>query len=566
MSKEFRARTIIRESLLAGSSRSVSRARTPLPDSEENGALDVNFLSIEELLSSRLDSLQALLLQSETEETENRDSMIANSQDFRQASAQLMNKSRIQSNSTTVNDVVASLQHSRANVSSQSRELLLAQLYKLIVTKSIVAHNEQAAGARDYVSEETALDLVKLLSVGDYRSPSEFILLYRSVIAILASDLEDFGEIVSTGFLDSLEALILAPPNSNINNENKASLVTGYCGLLLVLYGDASAFGVDDKVRWLLEYAQGFVQSSINSRISLDTGDREYSTYLHESDDKRLVHEQETQFRAEANIAVAALHGIGLLLTLLLKGEYLNELLTDITTALVEVIDNDVIVEISKAAAKVVALCYELFTYELLEEDDDGEEPDTEFNYNAPYYEQGVLLNICERLSNLSTRKIGKKEKKDTNSVFSELSNTITHYTNPVLREEIYKLSPGGLELLSQTISTTSVKLSRSKALAINSWYLYFRLLHLKWVFGFGLHDQLMSNTELRALLRPPPSKYQESYSSGGHADADDFGYGRNAQTDVERFARTDKKRANDLKKAREEKVTQKMEDLQILS
>ncbi|KAM9929541.1 hypothetical protein OXX59_001121 [Metschnikowia pulcherrima] len=562
MSKQFHARSLLKESLSNSSSRSASRVRTPLPDGEENGALDVNFSSLEELLSRKLESLQSMMLSSETEDVENRDSMIADSQDYRQKNAASMNKARIQSDSTTIVDIVSSLQHSRSSVSSQSRELLLAQLYRLIVTKPITVFNEELADARTYVSEEVASSLVKLLTNGDYRSSTEFILLYRSTIALLASNLEDFGEIVSSDFIESLENLISAPSNSYITNENKASVITGYCGLLLVLYGDASAFGVDDKVKWLLEFAQGFVQSSINLKVSLDTGDREYSTLMHESEDKRLIDEQESHYIAESNVAVAALHGVGVLITLLQRGEYLNELLGSLATELVAIVDNDEIVEVSKAASKVLALCYECYTYETGTDDD--EDADTEYNYNAPYYEQEAIITTCNRLANLSSKKVGKKEKKDTNTVFQEVAKTIEYYTNPEQREEIYKLSPAGLELLAGSVSSTHVKLSRSKTLSINSWFLYFRLLHLKWCFGFGLHDQLVENPEIKSLLRAPSSKYQQKYSNGDDDLIGDIGFGRNARSDVERFAKTDKKRANDLKKAREDKIAQDLEELQL--
>lgn len=557
MSRQF-SRSLLKESLSNSLSRLASRARTPAPDGEENGAMDVNFLSLEELLSKRLESLQTMMLQSETEETENRDSMVADSQDFRQKNAASMNKARIQSDATTINDIVNSLQHSRSEVSSHSRELLLAQLYKMVVTKPIVAFNADAANAHAYVTESTVLDLVKLLTAADYRSPTEFILLFRSAIALVASDMEDFGEIVSADFLAFLEGLISAPPSANVHNENKANVVTGFCGLLLVLYGDTSAFGVDDKVKWLLEYAQGYIQSSINMRVQLDTGDREYSTFLHESDDKRLLSEQETRFESEKHLAISAIHGVGLLLSLLRRGDYLNELLSFVASELLPVMDDETVVDLSRAAAKVIALCYEMYTY-----DKDDEDDDPEFNYNAPLYEQDAVISMCKRLGNLLTRKVGKKEKKDTNSVFTELENTIANYTDKEKREEIYKLSPTGTELLAASVSSTQLKLSRSKVLAINSWSLYFRLLHLKWVFGFGLHNQLMENFEIKSLLKANISVYQEKYSGGASYD-DPTAYGRNARTDIERFTNPEKKRANDLKKARESKITEKLEDLNL--
>lgn len=533
-----------------------------MPDGEENGALDVNFLSIEELLAKKLESLQAVLLQYENDDIENRDSMVADSQDFRQKNASSLNRTRIQSDSTTINDIVVSLSHSRADVSSQSREMLLAQLYKLIVTKPIMVYNEEHAGTPAFVSEATVLQLLKILSLKDYRSLTEFILLYRSVIGLLSSDLEEYGDIVSTDFIESLEKLILDPPNANVTNENKASVITGYCGMLLVLYADTSAFGIDDKVKWLMELAQGFVQSSVTLGVELRTGDREYSTLMDESDDKRLVNEQEASLRAESNIAVAALHGVAALLTLIQRGDYLNELVVIVATELAEIIDNDVNLEIAKAGGRVLALCYELYTYDTTEEDAEDDDPD--YNYNAPYYEQEAILAICNRLASQSSKKVGKKEKKETNSIFKELALTIHAYTNPETREEIYKRSPRGLELMAESVSNTYIKLSKSKSLPINSWFLYFRLLHLKWCFGFGLHDQIVGNPNVRVLLKEPATAYQAKYNS---EDAFSFGsnaFGANAKTDAERFAKTEKKRDNDLKKARVNKVTQELEDLGI--
>lgn len=536
-----------------------------MPDSDENGQLDVNFSSLEQLLSTRLESLQALLFQSENEEQENRDSMVADSQDRRQKSAEEMSKARIKSDATSVNDILFSLRHSRAEVSSLSREILLAQMFKLIVTRPIAIFNEESAGTKDYIGEAEVADFTKSVLSGDYRSPSEFILMFRSMVSLLVSDLDDFGELVSTDLFLHLERLILDPPNANVTYENKAGVVSGYCGLLLVLYNETSAFGIDDKIKWLMEIAQGFVQSAITLQKELDSGDREYSTLMDASVDENLVNEQEGKLRAEADIAVASLHGIGALLTLLPRGDYLNDLISTIAPEVVEIIDNDVNMDLAKAGARLLALCYELFTYETGEdEDDEGTQSDEEFNYNAPYYEQGNLLTICSRLANQSTKRVGKKSKKEVNSVFKEVANTITNFTNKMTREEIYKRSPTGLELLSASTGSTTLKLSRSKSISINSWFLYFRLLHLKWCFGFGLHDQLVSNVNIRSILKEPATKYQSKYNYDSDDGALGYGFSRDARSDVDRFAKQEKKRDNDLKKARVDKISQELEELEL--
>lgn len=552
------SRSVYRDPFSNSSSRSASRAQTPLPDGEENGVLDVNFLSLEELLSKKLESLQAYLLVKENEGIENRDSMVADSQDYRQKNATSLNKSRIQSESTTIHDIISSLKNSRSDVSSQSREILLAQLFKLIASKPICLSNNDSQV--DIVNEEDVLDLIKILTSGDYRSSTEFVLLYRSSISLLVSNLDDFGEIASPGLLASLVTLITESPNSCVTNQNKANALTGYCGLMLALYNNTSAFGIDDKVKWLMDFATGFVHSSLTLKSQLKSGDREYSTLMHKGEDKLLFSEQESNIQAEAGLAVAALHGVSVLLTLLQRGEYLNQLLTHVATEVIQIIDDDSIPELSKAAAKALALCYELYTYE---DDAEGIEVDPDYNFNAPVYEQESLLSVLNRLSNVSSKRIGKKEK-NTDSLYREVSNTIEYYTDAEKRSEIYKRSQSGLELLSLSVTSTQIKLSRSKVLLINSWFLYFRLLHMKWLFGFGLHNRLVADPNIRSLLREPATEYQLKYGRNADIDFGGFNFGNNARRDVDRFHDPGKKRATDLKKAREEKLSKKLDQLDI--
>ena len=72
----------------------------------------------------------------------------------------------------------------------------------------MVVYNEENAGTKNYVSEDKVLELIKLLTSGDYRSPSEFLLLFRSCIGLLASDIDEFGELISQDFLNLVQRLI----------------------------------------------------------------------------------------------------------------------------------------------------------------------------------------------------------------------------------------------------------------------------------------------------------------------------------------------------------------------
>lgn len=60
-------------------------------------------------------------------------------------------------------------------------------------------------------------------------------------------------------------------------------------------------------------------------------------------DDEKLVSEQEGKLQTEANFAIAEIHGIAILLTFLLKGEYLNDLLSTLATEAADILDNDVL-------------------------------------------------------------------------------------------------------------------------------------------------------------------------------------------------------------------------------
>ncbi|KAL7663440.1 Interferon-related developmental regulator N-terminal domain-containing protein [[Candida] zeylanoides] len=554
------------------SSRSQSRVRTPQVDGEENGALDVNFNSIEDILSKRLESLQLLLekkqkeILDEANNVESNPQLDGNSHDYIQKMARQMNQSRIQSSYTSINEIIASLEASRNDVSSQSRELLLAQLYRLIVAKPLIVYNQEQVDSNmqeNYIGEDEVARLLKNLTAGEYRSATEFLLLLRSCVALLCSDIDEFGGLISTELMSVLSRLIHDPATAIITNENKSSIISGVTAMLMVLHNGSTSFGLDEKVSSFLEVAEGFAESSIQLSRDLETGDREYSTLINdEQEDKRIVSDSNSKAQSEASVAVAALHGCGCLLTLLGRGDYLNEFVTDITPKLVTLLDNDVNIEISKAAGRVIALCYEVYTY--APDDEDGEEDlDEDYNYNAPFYEQEQLLSIVDRLANLSSHKITKKDKKVTHSIFRDIASTIRVYTDSEKRIEVYKRSPLGVEYINSMMDSSYVKLSKSRTLAINSWFLYLRLIHLKWCFSFGVHSQLVSNESIRDILREPQTDYQAKY--GNNDGVDEFGGYDEYKSANGRPTTTEKKRSNQIRKARVNKLTEKLDDLGLV-
>lgn len=522
------------------SSRSASRARTPRPDGEENGQLDFTFNNLEELLAKKLESLENY----------------QDGSDLRQSQAAEMGRSRITSSNTSINDIIHSLQQSRTDVSSESRELLLAQLYKLIVIKSLLVSNEENLGSKNYVDDNKVQDLVYILMKNDSRSSHEFLLLFRSVIALIASDIDEFSSIVDGEFTNFIKNIIAGPSTSIITNENKSHVISGYVGLLLVLNNGSSGYGMDDTINWLFEITDGVCISAINAMRDFKQGNREHSTYFDDLSHQRIIDEIMYKQNSESLIAVAGLHGVGCLLTLLQRNDFLNGVIEELMPKLVELLDNEENIEISKASGRVIGLCYEIFSYNNEEEEDDEEE----FNFNSPYYEQEQLVSILTRLTNLSSKKISKKDKKEVHSIFRDILNTIKNYSKKETRVEIYKKSEEGMEILNSSMDSNYIKLSRTRSIQINSWFLYLRLVHLKWCFGFGVHNQLVSNGSIRDILKEPPTDYEMKY---GVVDQDDEDF-RSFKNINEKYDVNDKKRSNMLKKARENKLTEEMDDLGI--
>lgn len=544
-------------------SRAASQSRTPMrdDDSDLEEETEADFRKIQELLSQKLANLQQTVETVHKEVEKNKEDRIG-SRDRKQYDADSLNRARIQG-SSTVNEIVASLKHSRSDVSSLSRELLLAQLYKLVVSKPLLVHNEEL-GPADYVDEDKIQTIITIFTSGNYRTETEFLYLWRSLVALVVSNIEDFGVLVSTGLFSYIQQLILEPATSVITNENKANLITGYVTLTLVLHHGSSNFGVEDRVAYLIDLAEGYSASAYTLKKNVESGEREHSTVFDKGEDKRLVSEAFSQVDAEAAIAVAALHGVGCLLTLLTKGNYLNELVEDLMLKLVPLVDNDDLRDVSKAAARVVAVIYEIYTYPDPEEDADNDE---EYNTDAPYYEQGALFSILERLANISTKKVSKKDKKQVHSVFRNILSTLQTYVDPVKRTHVYKKTTQGVEIINSIMNSTYIRLSKYKSLPINSWVLYIRLRILKWCFSFGLHDQLVSNESIRDILKEPESEFG-SNNNGFEIDEellDKEGYSEFVNDYMDyKHSLDEKKRSEKIKKQRQEKLEDQFEELNV--
>lgn len=540
------------------SSRAPSASRTPIPaDDSDDEFIEQDLQRIEELLSQKLLNLQQTV-EADTDKSIDK----TGNRDRKQNDITALNRQRILE-STSIPEIIKSLQLPRTEVSTSSRELLLAQLYKLIVSKPILVVNEENIGTSSYVDEEKVQKLINVFTNRDYRTETEFLYLYRSIIALIASNIEDFGDFVTSDFLERIVYLIEEPATSIITNSNKANLVIGYTSITLILQDGAGYFGVDDKIKWLIDLAEGYSKSTHSLKEQLASGDREYSTKIEDKNmDKVLISEAQQKVDAEAMVCVYIIQGIAALLSLLPRGDYLNEISEDLMTKLVPLVDDEAN-DISKAAARAIAVIYELYDYSINDDEDDEESGDTEYNSNAPYYEQEYLFSIFDRLANLSSKRVSKKEKKEVHSVFRSVGNTVTAYANKESREAIQKRTEEGKEILNSIMDSTYIRLSKYRSLPINSWHLYSKLRQLKWCFSFGLHSQLVCNDTIKDILNEQDdlqnaydildSKLHDAANSGALDDA------FNKANSV-----NEKKRAAKIKKDRAEKLTDRMGSLEV--
>lgn len=537
-------------------SRAALQLRTPMRDNDDSDdeAVEADFNRIQDLLRKRLELLQMTVENDKGVEKTLDNNM--NKNDRKQYEAEKLNKARIKLEATLPNEIINSLQQLRTDVLTTLREILLAHLYQVLVSKLVVVWNEEHMDTSGYVSDVEVEKLIKVLLDGDYRTDVELYYLVRLVVALIVLDIDEFGTFVNPQLLQTFQKLVTEGSGSVVTAENKATIVNGLVNMTLVLHHGLLNFGLDDTAKWLMDLAEGFATSAFNLRSQLSLGDREYSTLITDKHlDDKLVLEAVLKVNGELAVAVAALHGLATVLTLLSRGEYLNELVEDFMLKLVPLVDNDADAEIAKAAARVVAVIYEVYTYG---EDDDAD--DDEYNTNAPYYEQEQLFAIFDRLANLLTKKVLKKDRKLVHSVFRNILNLMKAYTNPVTRAELLKRLPEGMEIINALFPNVTLRLSKYKLWPIDTWGMYLRLRSLKWCFLFGLHHQLVALESLRDILKDDVSHHR-------HLEIDELRLDDAGYTDLVDDALSkmnemnDKQRAEKRRRDRDNKFHENMGD-----
>ncbi|CDK25327.1 unnamed protein product [Kuraishia capsulata CBS 1993] len=417
----------------------------------------------------------------------------------------------------TIDEIITSLSLPRTQVSSASRELLLAQMYHLIIKSPLpidgVAVNER--------NTELLVDFWK-----DARSENERLFAFRCVVAYASSDIDEVASVVISDFLPYVLNDLTPKDNEDgaVSVTLRSNYIIGYCALSLVAMDGSGCNGVEDIVTMLIDLAEGYDASS--------------------------------ELNAE-DVASAALQGAGVLISLIFKGRSttrgLDELIQDVCPRVVVFLEAGHHIITQKAAGKLVALMYELFDFQDDIEKDDNEDYGDEEEL-SPYFDVSEVLSLVKELATLSSKKVSKKEKKESHSLFRDVLRTVETHASKTdrLAEQNSLEEPSVLSHL---------KISKSKSLSITSWYSYLRLVHLRWIFSSGLHSQLANSSEsgIKDLIDfPEQSKYQFSRNI-----EEDSGIGEREFTTKSKAVNS-KTRTKEINSAREDKLRETLETLNV--
>lgn len=181
----------------------------------------------------------------------------------------------------------------------------------------------------------------------------------------------------------------------------------------------------------------------------------------------------------ESPLASAALLGAGLITSIIPNPNNVIENLLDL---FIDMLDKSS-VDIKLAAGKVIALYFQIYGYQL--EDDDG------INEIPMIDVEELLLKLDELLAE-SSKKIKKKDKREQKSLFRDVIKTVRLFSNEEARSAITE----------EDLLITHIKISRSKSLTIDSWKKLLLVQHYKWIYGAGIHTQIANNAFIQASVR----------------------------------------------------------------
>ncbi|KAH3672719.1 hypothetical protein WICMUC_004125 [Wickerhamomyces mucosus] len=398
----------------------------------------------------------------------------------------------------SINAIIDSL--GSTDVSSDARQFLLDKLYNLIINKPNLG--DEYEDGYDF-----ELDLLKLLkSFLSNKSPDDAILYVRALTSFIITNIDNasavFSEDRSINILSILEKRIV---DDSFDIEIRQCLIYSYTSLILAMYDGSGAFGVEDNLQFLTEIL---------------------SNYL-------------ADLKTNSSLIVATIYGIGSTLTILIDHSNLNEKVEDVLEEISDVFVSSDIIDVVKSAAMLFGLGYEIYDYDdnnINEEDIDEDDDYTPL----PYLNTYEIESRLDELVKLSSKKISKKDKREGRSLYRDVAKTVQLYSSKKARLERYK--PKDKDSDREEFVLSHIKLSKSRSLAVNSWFAFFRLIQLKWVYSSGTHTQLANNDRLKDIIRDKPEEsYAAQFQSTEELDEGDTSWGNQSTIKSNNKKRTQK-------------------------
>ncbi|GMF23263.1 unnamed protein product [[Candida] boidinii] len=259
-----------------------------------------------------------------------------------------------------------------------------------------------------------------------------------------------------------------ASSGDEVSSFIRSNCIMAYGSLSLVIMDGSGCAGIEEVGELLMDVIDGYsnLDTTKKSNGNQDT------TNNTDSDDYDI------------QVVVNSLNTIGVILTLMFKGrnstQGLDDFIQDNLPRVFPLLETGINPSIQKSAARLTALMYEVFDYQ-----DDYEsgytDDDDDDNSLEPYYDVDEVLNTINQLIRNSSKKISKKDKKETRSVLRDVSKTIEKYSTKEERKKIFKSEKSEInDDDDNQLVLGRLKLSKNKTLPITSWFQHIRIFFLR--------------------------------------------------------------------------------------
>lgn len=355
------------------------------------------------------------------------------------------------------------------------------------------------------------VDMDQLITlIKDSKTDAETVLSVRFAAAYAATDSDEVGTVMMDSLIPLLYSQIIDPNTSDLV---KSTDILAYFSTLLVIFDGSDCYSVSDTANDFLELVEGYQADKV-------TSDKKHKW----------------------DVVSNAINGISVVFTLLYKSGNgkLNELIEDCLPRVMPFLSPEFPENVHKSVCILIGLMYESYDY-------NGEG-------DGPYYDDDELKDSISNIALKSIRQAGKKSKREVRSLYQEVNRTIEDANKERDEEEEEESSKR-----SKMPVISKLAISRTKDVSIRSWFAFVRLIHLRYLFDSELSNYFLRSGEVRSWLHRPDNE------EGPDDDFKDESIGI-SRGNWHKDTRTESsvKRQQDIRRARDEKLREEMDDLHL--